>query len=205
MNIEMSDRPLSWGALDLSLFGVAKDWHGEKIDPPMAFGFVMDQKNLWFCASQQKAPKIHPDARPGEFQAELWKYDVAEFFLQDPSTGRYLEFNLSPNGAWWSAEFTAPRIRATGEDVQFPGVATFADMAADGSWMAAAALPLDKLREHLNFGKDTKLNATFIVNSPDQKFLTATKLSDGEPDFHLPDSFPTVNFFNNPTEGRSEE
>ena len=26
MNIEISDKPLSWGALDLSLFGVEKDW-----------------------------------------------------------------------------------------------------------------------------------------------------------------------------------
>lgn len=201
MNIELSDRPLSWGALDLSLFGIAHDWHGEKIDQPMAFGFVMDQKNLWFVAARQQAPKIHPQARPGAFQPELWQHDVAEFFLSDPSTGRYLEFNLAPNGAWWSAEFTAPRVRAEQEDVPFPGVATFADMAVDGSWMAAAALPLDQLRERLNFGKDSQLNATFIVNSPQQQFLTAAKLSDGEPDFHLPASFPTVNFFHNPAEG----
>lgn len=197
----MSDKPLSWGALDLAMFGVDKDWYGESLSHAVAFGFVMDQKNLWFVAARQKAPQIHPDARPGAFQAELWKHDVAEFFISDPSTGRYLEFNLAPNGAWWSAEFTAPRIRAQAEDIPFPGVATFADMAVDGSWMAAAALPLDKLKEHLNFGVDSHLNATFIVDSPEQKFLTAAKLSDGEPDFHLPASFPKANFFHNKAGG----
>ncbi|PQJ29155.1 hypothetical protein [Rubritalea profundi] len=200
MNIEISDKPLSWGALDLSLFGVDKDWFGQPVNPPVAFGFAVDLKYLWFIASHQKSPSLHPDARPGDFQAELWKYDVAEFFLTDPKTGRYLEFNLAPNGAWWSAEFTAPRIRAEIADNPFPEVATFADMAQDGSWLAAAAIPLEQLRNKLNFSPESHLNATFILNSPEQQFLSATKLGGGEPDFHLPDKFPKVNFFHNQKE-----
>ena len=197
MNIEISDRPLSWGALDLSLFGVYKDWFGAPLEPPVAFGFTVDLKYLWFVVSHQKPPCLHPDARPGDFKSELWKYDVAEFFLSDPSTGRYLEFNLAPNGAWWSAEFTAPRIRAEIADNPFPEVATFADMGQDGSWLAAAAIPLEHLRDRLNFGADSLLNASFILNSPEQQFVSATNLGDGKPDFHLPEKFPKVNFFHN--------
>jgi hypothetical protein len=197
MNIEISDKPLAWGELDLSLFGVDKDWNGKPVSPAVAFGFAADLNYLWFVAAHQKSPSLHPEARPGEFQAELWKFDVAEFFLLDPDTGRYLEFNLSPNGAWWSAEFTAPRIRAEIADNPFPGVATYADMAADGSWLTAAAIPLDQLRKRLNFGPESHLNATFILNSPEQQFLTAANLGDGEPNFHLPDKFPKVNFFHN--------
>jgi hypothetical protein len=200
MNIEVSDKPLRWGELDLSLFGVTHDLEGNKVDPQVLFGFAVDQDYLWFVAGHQKSPVLHPDARPGAFQAELWKYDVAEFFLADPSTGKYLEFNLSPNSAWWSAEFSAPRVLAETVEHPFPGVATYADMAADGSWLAAAALPLDQLRARLNFGAESRLNATFIVNSPNQQFLTAAKLESPEPDFHLPDQFPKVNFFHNKAE-----
>lgn len=200
MNIEISDKPLSWGALDLSLFGVDKDWFGKPVKPPVAFGFAVDLKYLWFVVSHQKSPSLHPAARPGDFKSELWKYDVAEFFLTDPKTGRYLEFNLAPNGAWWSAEFTAPRIRTEIADNPFPGVATFADMASDGSWLAAAAIPLEQLRNSLNFGSESHLNASFILNSPEQQFLTATDLGEGEPNFHLPDKFSKVNFFHNPKE-----
>lgn len=200
MNIEVSDKPLRWGSLDLSLFGIDKDWDGNPVKPQMAFGFAVDQDYLWFVAAHQKPPVLHPDAKPGEFQAELWKYDVAEFFLADPSTGRYLEFNLSPNSAWWSAEFSAPRIRAEVVDHPFPGVATYADMAPDGSWLVAAALPLKQLKDRLNFGSESTLNATFIINSPDQKFLTAAKLEAPEPNFHLPDQFPQVTFFHNDAE-----
>lgn len=195
MNVEVASKPLSWGALDLSLFGISNDWHKQSIDPPIAFGFAVDQKHLWFVACHQAPATLHPTARPGEFQSELWRYDVAEFFLLDPSTQRYLEFNLSPNSAWWSAEFSGPREQV--DATPFPGVATFADMSPDGSWMCAAALPLEKLKEKFNFGAETKLNATFIINSPEQRFLSATPLPGDEPDFHQPDHFKKINFFHN--------
>ncbi len=197
MNIEVADKPLRWGELDMNLFGLETDWYGEKMAKPATFGMAVDRDYFWFVGGHQEPASMHPDARPGEFQAELWKYDVAEFFLLDPTTGKYLEFNLAPNGAWWSAMFTAPRVRENEEDVPFPDVATYADLAPGGSWMAAAAIPLKHLRSMLNFGDASKMNMTFILNSPDQKFLTASKLNDagGEPDFHLPEKFKDVTFY----------
>ncbi|MFC5050839.1 hypothetical protein ACFPK9_09450 [Rubritalea spongiae] len=197
MNIEVSDKPLRWGSLDLSLFGVDHDWQGNKVEPPIAFGIAVDRDYLWFVAAHQKAPQLHPKSLPGKFQNELWKYDVAELFLSDPTTGRYLEFNLAPNSAWWSAEFSAPRIRAEIGEHPFPEVATYADIAADGSWLTAAALPIYQLQHRLNFGPESRLNACFIVNSPEQQFLSAAKLNSPKLDFHLPDQFPAVNFFHN--------
>lgn len=199
MNIEVSSTPLSWGALNLSLFGLQRDWYGQPIQPAVAFGFAVDHQHLWFVASHAKPANLHPAARPGEFLAELWRHDVAEFFLVDPVTGHYLEFNLAPNSAWWACEFSAPRQRVHEHDLPLEGVATFADIAPDGSWMAAAALPLSTLRERFHFGDASRLNATFIINSPEQRFLTAAHLSDGEPNFHQPEQFPKVNFFHNPT------
>lgn len=186
MLIEKKNQTLQWGALDLALFGLEKDWYGEALDVPAAFGLAMDHRYLWFVATRRKPAILHPQARPGQFIAELWKYDVAEFFVSHPESGRYLEFNLAPNGAWWSAEFTAPRVRDQEEDIEIPGVKTFADLAPDGTWVAAACIPLDVLEARLDFGENSRMNVTMIVNSPEQKFLTASPAPDGEPDFHQP-------------------
>ncbi|MCW1883912.1 hypothetical protein OKA04_04180 [Luteolibacter flavescens] len=149
---------------------------------------------MWFVASHGRPAKLHPAARPARFVPELWKYDVAELFLTDPVSGRYFEFNLSPNAAWWSCEFTAPRKRAEETDIIFPDVATFAELAPDGGWVAAMAIPRDLLEARLDFGNSTKLNVNFILGSPEQQFLSAVNLGEGEPDFHRPDRFTTVKF-----------
>jgi len=193
MLIEHKKETLQWGALDLGLFGLEKDWYGEKIDPPAAFGLAIDHSNLWFVATRRTPSSLHPQARPGQFTPELWKYDTAEFFISHPASGRYLEFNLAANGAWWSAEFTAPRVRADEEDVPIPGVQAFGELSAEGSWLAAASIPLDVLKARLDFGSESRMNVTFIVNSPEQQFLTAVPAAEGEPDFHRPDLFQQVN------------
>lgn len=194
MTIFTSPRPLVWGELDVPLFGLGKDLHGAALQAPAAFSVVTDARRLWFIASHRKPARLHPQARPGAFQTELWRYDVAELFLADPASGRYFEFNLAPNGAWWSCEFTAPRARADAAEIAMPEVATFSEMSADGSWLAAMAIPLDLLRARLDFGPATRMNVTMILESPAQKFASASDLGAGEPDFHQPRLFPQVGF-----------
>jgi hypothetical protein len=194
MTIFTSKCPLKWGELDVPMLGLEKDWYGTPLQPPAGYALAMDEQNLWFIAHHRKAATLHPLARPGRFQAELWKYDLAEFFLADPVSGRYFEFNLAPNGAWWTCELTAPRVRAEEIDIVMPGVATFSDMAEDGSWLAAMCIPLDLLRARLDFGPSTKANVTMILESPDQRFITAADLGEGEPDYHQPQRFPNVSF-----------
>jgi len=198
MTIFTSLRPLRWGELDLPLLGLANDWHGAPVNPAAGFSLAMDERRLWFIAHHRKAASLHPQARPGMFQAQLWKHDVAELFLADPASGRYFEFNLAPNGAWWSCEFTAPRVRAEETDIAMPEVATFSDMAADGAWLAAMAIPLDLLKARLDFGPLTRANVAFILGTPDPVFLSAADLGSGGPDFHRPECFPQVVFANAP-------
>ena len=194
MTIFTSRHALQWGELDVPMLGLAKDWFGNPLNPPAGFCLATDRSHLWFIAHHRRPAELHPQARPGMYQAELWKHDVAELFLADPASGRYFEFNLAPNSAWWCCEFTAPRVREEETDIAMPGVATFADLAADGSWVAAMALPLDMLRARLDFGPATRANVTMILESPAQRFLTAADLGGGDPDFHRPGSFPTVGF-----------
>ena len=194
MMVFRSARPLVWGGLDVPLFGLEKDLHGTPLQTAAAFSLVTDERHLWFIANHRKPAHLHPKARPGAFQSELWRYDVAELFLADPVSGRYFEFNLAPNGAWWTCEFTAPRVRADEAEIAMPEVATFSEMAADGSWLAAMAIPLDLLRARLNFGTDTRVNVAMILESPDQKFISANALEAGEPDFHQPQQFSKIQF-----------
>jgi hypothetical protein len=194
MTIFTSPRPLQWGALDVPLLGIAKDWHGAPVEPAAGFALATDDRRLWFIAHHRAAARLHPQARPGVFQRDLWKHDVAELFLADSASGRYFEFNLAPNGAWWSCEFTAPRVRAEACDIAMPEVATFADLAADGAWVAAMAIPLDLLKARLDFGPQSRANVTMVLGSPEQRFLTAADLGGGEPDFHRPERFPQVKF-----------
>jgi hypothetical protein len=194
MTIFTSPRPLAWGELDVPLLGLEKDLEGGKLEPAPAFSLITDPRYLWFVATHRRPAELHPQARPGVFQAGLWQHDVAELFLATPGGERYFEFNLAPNGAWWSCEFTSPRVRAEAVDIAMPDVATFAEMAPDGSWVAAMALPLDVLRARLDFGTGSRVNVAMILESPVQRFLSATDLGGGEPDFHQPDRFATAKF-----------
>lgn len=194
MVIFRNSKPIVWGGLDVPLLGIVRDWFGAPISPPAGYSLAMDGQRLWFLAHHRSAADLHPQARPGVYQADLWKHDVAELFLTDPTSGRYFEFNLAPNGAWWSCEFTAPRVRAKETDVAMPDVATFADMSPDGSWLAALALPLDILRARINFGPDTRANVAMVLGSPKQRFLTANDPVGTEPDFHHPALYSPVTF-----------
>ncbi len=183
-----------WGALDLPLQGIRRDWHGVGEDTPAMYALAVDPRCLWFVAGHARRPSVHPGAEAGEFCAGLWRHDVAELFLADPATSRYWEWNLAANGAWWSCRFVAPRVRATAGDEVPAGVVAHADWSAEGGWLAALAIPLELLREWLSFGPGTTGNVTFILGSPAQRFFTAADLGSGEPDFHRPERFAVLDW-----------
>ena len=194
MTIFESPAPLEWGMLDVPLFGLKKDWHGREMDAPAGFSLASDGRRLWFIASHGRPATLHPGSRPGKFCTELWKYDVAELWLGNPENGRYFEFNLAPNGAWWSCEFKGPREREEDVEIAMPEVATFSELGPDGSWVAAMALPIQLLKARLDFGAETLANVTFVLESPGQRLLTAVDLGGGEPDFHQPGKFRKIYF-----------
>lgn len=194
MTVFESKKPLVWGELDVPLLGLSKDWNGDALPAPAGFSLAMDGRRLWFIATHRAAASLHPQSRPGKFLAGLWEHDVAELFLASPTGDRYLEFNLAPNGAWWTCEFKGPRQREEETEIAMPEVATFSELAPDGGWVAAMAIPLDLLRARIDFGAQTLANVTFILGHPQPKYLTATDLGGGEPDFHRPDRFAPVKF-----------
>lgn len=170
---------------------IGSDWFGQKVDPPIEFAFGIDPEFFHFTANREAPANGHPEAPEGSFQSGLWQYDVAEFFLRDPVTGHYLEFNLAPHGAWWACVFRAPREAVKRGGERLPGVATTGACGRE-AWRASASIPLALLRDRFHFGPGSRLDATFIIDSPAQRFLCASEPSEGAPDFHRPDAWLPV-------------
>jgi hypothetical protein len=170
---------------DLPRQEITNDWYGYDVTPPAQFAFATDGSSLWFIASRHTTCQPHPEGQPGAFQAELWKYDVAEWFMANPDATNYWEFNLSPNGAWWSQAFKDTRVADTA--IPAPEGVETRHMLDGNQWTTMARIPLTSLK-----GVDLEnctLSACFILNTPDQIFLTTSDDLDGEPDFHRPQTF----------------
>lgn len=192
MRIFKSENPLAWGELNLPVLGLTSDWQGRALNPPLGFTIAADAASLWFVATRQAPATCRPGTEPGAFTEGLWEWDAAELFLADPAGGAYLEFNLAPNGAWWAAKFTAPRVRAQPQPDFQSAVTSHWEKTSDSGWCAAIRIPLDFLERVIGFGEQTTANATAILNSPHQTFHSAAKLMGTEPDFHQPAAFPNL-------------
>ena len=148
---------------------LVNDWFGYDVEPSAEFAFATDGEFLWFLASRSKAATIHPEARPGQYPPELWRYDLA------------------PNGAWWACAVSD--TRRANEDIPAPRAVDTKCILTDEGWCAMARIPLNELRG-VDI-RDCKLAATFILDTPDQIFLTTADALSGNPDFHRPDCFCT--------------
>lgn len=160
------------------------EWYGNPVAAPVEYSFAIEGDFLVFRASQAAPVAIHPEARPGVFTEELWKYDTAEFFVADAEGKNYMEFNLCPNGAWWACAFCGPRLPLAGVGVP-QGVETAGSITPAG-WGCSACVPLAYLESIGISIRNCRLAATCILNSPDYQFCTTSDDLSGEPDFHRP-------------------
>ncbi len=161
------------------------EWYGKPLLPACEFRFHLTADALVFAARRAAPALLHPESATGKFQELLWKYDTAEFFVATMEGDRYMEFNLAPNGAWWSAAFTGPRV--VNETVPaVPQGVTATGRATDAGWEAEASIPLAYLAlMGIEPGKaPCRLAAAAILESPAQLFLTTATDTSGVPDFH---------------------
>ncbi len=163
------------------------EWFGTPVEPPFEFRFHLTEDALVFCARRKSPALLHPEALEGEFRELLWKYDTAEFFIVSPGEERYLEFNLAPNGAWWSAVFTDPRVVDPTVPAVPAGVVARGKATSEG-WECEVSLPLASLAEMGLTPADTpcRIAAAAIRTRPEQIFLTTATDTTGKPDFHHP-------------------
>lgn len=165
-----------------------KDWFGEPVAAKPEFKLKCEDGFITLSARVAKAPLFVPQDTGG-FVEGLWEGDCAELFLVNPETGYYMEFNLSPQGAWWCCEFTAPRVRAPGAPREISGVTTTGET-HDASWGASIRIPVSSLPRELAFSTTgTRGNVTFCLGNDPQLYLTYANLGGGNPNYHLPDKW----------------
>lgn len=172
---------------------IGQEWYGRSVNPPYRYRLTLTAAGLLFEAERAEAAAVHPDAKPGGFQEELWRYDVAEFFIANADTGRYLEMNLSPNGAWWGRMFSAPRVPddSVGSLLR---VEYAQGCATPAGWKASLLLPADVLAAlGLPFDR-WRVAVCAVLEAPEYIYLTTAAPCDTQPDFHRPDlwSPPTL-------------
>jgi hypothetical protein len=131
-----------------------------------------------------------------EFFEGLWYGDCGEFFLYAPSTQRYIEVNVAPNGAWWSCVFSAPRVRDLA--CSPPAISRTVD-ALDRGWQVGFSLELEEVFRCLGSVEDVRGNITLILGGcPDDdpplgNLHSAAHLK--EVDFHRPQDFVLLSDF----------
>lgn len=167
---------------------ISREWHGSAVLPSFDYSFTLTDKGLRFEAMRLAPALIHPCARMGVFQEELWRYDTAEVFLAPLSGSPYLEFNLCPNGAWWQCAFTAPRQVAEG--LTLPPPVDVRGVCTHERWSCGATLPLETLAALGIDLQSCRIAVCAILNSPQQIFLTTAERTEGIPDFHHPEDWP---------------
>lgn len=85
------------------------DWQGNPLEVDFRFILQLESNLLSFGA---KFPKECVSlGEQGQFLEGLWEESVVELFIYQAQSTRYVEFNLSPTGAFWCAEFSDYRVR----------------------------------------------------------------------------------------------
>lgn len=144
-----------------------------------------------FHVCVDKKPVLHPlKMSPQTYYEGLWEYDVAEWFIVNPITGKYIELNLAPTGAWWMMVFDAPRQRAADDMSDLRGI-KIENECATKSWSASLEIPVLMIENIL--GRDVlKYNVCFILGDSPREYLSQTVLNAVQPDFHRPDDFVSL-------------
>lgn len=158
-----------------------------------AYRLFVDEEVIRIEFMADSPATLCPEAAPGAFFEGLWRYDCGELFLYSPSNGRYVEFNLSPNGAWWSCVFSAPRVRHI--QCSPPEIETSSSVGEE-RWRAGFEVSLEEIYRCLGTVVDLRGNVTLVLGySPDHD-TPLTNLHTIAPlsavNFHLPNDWVPI-------------
>lgn len=165
---------------------MATTWQGGTVQPPFFYRFTEEKDTLVYEAWRAAEAQIHPQAQPGIFCADLWRYDTMEFFIASPDASRYLEFNLCPNGAWWAAAFTEPRVPLPGFCAAELQPITYGEM-RDSGWRCSVKISLPALlKQGWSLDASKIVTCAVICRGGEFTYLTSCDTREGKPDFHRP-------------------
>ncbi len=172
-----------------SWISLSKDWEGQSLKAPAVFRVRSTEKALFFEVCFPSEARSKPGSSYGSFEEELWEYDVAELFITTSSRGssQYLEMNIAPNGAWWACWFNG--VRALSEQkVEQEAFSVCQEVFGKGAGLSFS-VEWASLVKVLGPLVDLRYNVTWILESPESRYLSLAEIPKEKPDFHQPDSF----------------
>lgn len=161
------------------------DWFGDKLARPFWGRFEVKDELALFRAVVPYAPPVARLHSQGDFIEGLWNSDVVELFIGDRQ-GRYVEFNVSADGAWWFMPFADYRIRAQdGCDSPQVDVSIVRD---DSQWQVRLSFQISSLLTFLS-GIDQSHFSAIHYQEGVPVYISSRAGRGGEPDFHLSSCF----------------
>lgn len=164
------------------------DWFGEKLVRPFRASLEVQGGRALFHAVMPYAPPVAELHSRGDFIEGLWNDDVVELFLRDRN-GRYVEFNISADGAWWFMPFTDYRIRAQGGCT--PPQSTISIVREDVQWQVRLSFDINHLLMFLSGVNFTHFSAIHYQGGT-SVYLSSRRVLGGDPDFHSASCFCPV-------------
>lgn len=159
---------------------MSRDWFGNALEQPFRWSLARDCDHLWACIQLPARPSDVRRHAAGEFVEGLWEFDVVELFVMN-SAGRYQEFNVSVDGAWWAMSFSEYRQRDA-NSIKPRGVKVHIGR-GDRNWQGAISIPLTSLEVELS--KESKIHLSGIVHGvTEAQYLSSAGPRDHKPDFH---------------------
>lgn len=150
--------------------------------------FIENAAELLATFEVQQLPFFNERVAPSTFYEGLWKYDCGEVWLYAPATGRYIEVNLAPNGAWWACVFSSARVRDTS---CIPPVCDTSSVETNFSWFATIKISMADVNRCLGTLDDLQANVTLVLGGCGDDDVPPQNLHSVVPltimDFHQPE------------------
>lgn len=176
---------LTWTKLD-------RDYLGRTCDKEISFIVAADKENFFYAAQTTLSPDFDSDPIPGKYFEGLWTKDVASVFMRENASNQYQEFEISPNGAWWSMAFEKPRDRLLNQ-FRMPSAETIAMRIGDG-WRAGFKMKRSELTINFDFKKGSALNFCAVLGQGPRTYMSYSIMPGEKPNFHQPTCFVPAMF-----------
>lgn len=164
------------------------DWYGQAspYQPEMRYQCLQDRIVVEFRFN--KSVRFDESLAHGQFVEGLWESDVAEFFVSGGGQD-YQEVNISPTGAWWSAQFSNYRERSRVSEFDV----SIQSKVGSGLWEVRFETALSNLFPWRDCAPQARrISPTAILFDTKPHYFAWNHNSGGEPDFHRADLFKAL-------------
>ena len=164
---------------------ISVDFHQQPINYQVEIWFIEDPISFFFGARIAKVPWLMPGLEENEFVAGLWKRDVVELFLKEDGSERYQEFNLAPQGAWWSGFFSEYRKE---QELSIRPEVSVQNQIDKTQWHAAMSIRKSSLSVSFSGSASSRANICLILGEQ-RDHLSWARIAGTKPDFHRTHDF----------------